>query len=74
MGAVCSILLELFTILQTSFSLHFRRTYDFDDDDDDKLQEEAMTWQAADFYDSGIQKLAPRFNKFLDNAGEYVEK
>ena len=35
-----------------------------------------MTWfkgQAADFYDSGIQKLVPRLNKCLDNAGGYVE-
>jgi hypothetical protein len=30
--------------------------------------------QAAHFYDSGIQKLAPRLNKCLDNAGDYVEK
>ena len=29
---------------------------------------------AADFYDSGIQKLFPRLNKYLDNAGDYVEK
>jgi len=29
---------------------------------------------AADFYDSGIQKLVPRLNKCLDNAGDYVEK
>jgi hypothetical protein len=46
-------------------------------DDDDDLQEEVMTWfkrQAADFYDSGIQKLVRRLNKCLDNAGEYVEK
>jgi hypothetical protein len=46
-------------------------------DDDDEVQEEVMTWfkrQAADFYDSGIQKLVPRLNKFLDNAGDYVEK
>jgi hypothetical protein len=31
-------------------------------DDDDEVQEEVMTWfkgQAADFYDSGIQKLVP---------------
>jgi hypothetical protein len=36
-----------------------------------------MTWfkkLAADFYVSGIQKLVPRFNKCLDNAGDYVEK
>ena len=47
------------------------------DDDDDEVQEEVMTWfkgQAADFYDSGIQELFPRLNKFLDKAGDYVEK
>jgi len=41
------------------------------------LQEEVMTWfkeLAADFYDSGVQKLVPRLNKCLDNAGDYVEK
>ena len=46
-------------------------------DDDDEMQEEVMTWfkvQAADFYDSGIKKLVPRLNKYLDNAGDYVEK
>jgi hypothetical protein len=45
--------------------------------DYDKVQEEVLTWfkgQAADFYDSGIQKLVPRLNKCLDNAGDYVEK
>ena len=30
--------------------------------------------QAADFYDSGIQKLVPKLNKCLDNAGDCVEK
>ena len=46
-------------------------------EDDDEVQEEVMTWfkgQAEDFYDSGIQKLTPRLNKCLDNAGDYVEK
>ena len=46
-------------------------------DDDDEMQEEVLTWfrgQAADFYDSGIQKLVPRLNKCLDNAGDCVEK
>jgi hypothetical protein len=41
------------------------------------VQEEVMTWlkgQAADLYESGIQKLVPRLNKGLDNAGYYVEK
>jgi hypothetical protein len=39
------------------------------------VQEEVMTWfkgQAADFYDSGIKKLVPRLNKYLDNAGDFV--
>jgi len=46
-------------------------------DDDDEVQEEVMTWfkwQAADFYDSGIQKPVPKLNKCLDNASDYVEK
>jgi len=44
---------------------------------DDDVREEVMMWfkgQAANFYDSGIQKLVPRLNKCLDNAGDYVEK
>jgi len=46
-------------------------------DNDDEVQAEFMTWfkgQAADFYDSGIQRLVPRLNKCLDNAGDYVKK
>jgi hypothetical protein len=42
---------------------------------DDEVQEEVMTWfngQAADFYDSGIQKLVPGLNKCLDSASDYV--
>ena len=45
-------------------------------DDDDEVQE-VMTWfkgLAVDFHDSAIQKLVPRLNKYLDNAGDYVEK
>jgi hypothetical protein len=41
-------------------------------DDDDEVQEVVMTWfkgQAADFYDSGIQKLVLKLNKCLENAG-----
>jgi len=46
-------------------------------EDDGEVQEEVMTWfkvLAADFYDSGIQKLVPGLNKCLDNAGDYVQK
>ena len=45
--------------------------------DDDYEVQEVMAWfrgLAADFYDSGKQKLVPRLNKCLDNAGDYVEK
>ena len=45
-------------------------------DDDDEVQE-VMTWfkgQAADFYNSGIQKLVPKINNCVDNAGDCVEK
>jgi hypothetical protein len=43
----------------------------------DEVQEEVMTWfkvQVADLYVSGIQNLVPGLNKYLDNAGDYVEK
>jgi len=46
-------------------------------DDDDEVQEEVLTWfkvQAAEFYDSGIQKLIPRLNKYLGNPGDYIGK
>jgi len=46
-------------------------------DNYDEVQEEVMSWfkgQAADFYDSGIQKLIPRLNECLDNAGDCIEK
>ena len=42
-----------------------------------RCKKKSMTWfkgLAADFYDSGIQRLVPRLNKCLDNAGDYVEK
>jgi hypothetical protein len=46
-------------------------------DDDEEVQEDVMAWfkgQAAEFYDSGIQKLVPGLNKRMHNAGDYVEK
>jgi hypothetical protein len=46
-------------------------------DDDNEVQEEVMTWfkgHVVDFCNSGIQKLVPRLNKCLNNAGDYVEK
>jgi hypothetical protein len=33
-----------------------------------------ITSQAAAFYEEGIQKLVPHYDKCLNNGGEYVEK
>jgi histone-lysine N-methyltransferase SETMAR len=44
---------------------------------DDNDVQEFMTWfkgQAAYFCNLGIQKLLPRFNKCLNNGGDYTEK
>ena len=40
--------------------------------DDDGGLEDAV--QAVAFYEKGIQKLVPRYDKCLNNGGEYVEK
>ena len=45
--------------------------------DDDDLKDEVQKWltsQAATFYEEGIQKLVPHYNKCLNNGSEYVEK
>jgi histone-lysine N-methyltransferase SETMAR len=45
--------------------------------DDSEVKEAVNTWfasQAASFYDAGIQKLMPRYDKCLNNGGHYVEK
>jgi hypothetical protein len=55
--------------IQATFSKKFNS--------DNELQEEVVMCfrgQAADVCDSGIQKLFPRLNKYLDSAGDYVEK
>jgi hypothetical protein len=62
------------------FSPHSKRVFFatfLNPSNDDEVQEEVMTWfkgQAADFYVSRIKKLVPGLNKYLDNAGDYVEK
>ena len=46
-------------------------------DDDDDLKDAVQKWltsQAAVFYEEGIQKLVPRYDKCLTNGGEYVAK
>jgi hypothetical protein len=43
----------------------------------DKAKEAINTWfasQAASFYDTGIQKLVLRYNKCLNNGGNYTKK
>jgi hypothetical protein len=36
--------------------------------------QEWLTLQAAAFYEEGIQKLVPRYGKWLNNGGKYAEK
>ena len=46
-------------------------------DDDDDLKDAVQKWltsQATTFYEEGIQKLVPRYDKCLNSGGEYVEK
>jgi transposase len=43
----------------------------------DELMEGVKTWQssqAADFSDIGIQKLIPRYDKWLNSSCDYIEK
>jgi histone-lysine N-methyltransferase SETMAR len=45
--------------------------------DDNEVKEAINTWfasQAASFYDAGIQKLVPSYDRCLNNGGNYVEK
>jgi len=47
----------------------------FDGDDDLKYAvQKWLTWQAAAFYEEGIQKLVSRYDKCLNNGGKHVEK
>jgi hypothetical protein len=44
---------------------------------DEEVKEAVNTWlalQVASFYDAGIQKLVPRYNKCLNNGGNYVRR
>jgi hypothetical protein len=43
---------------------------------DGKVKEAINKWfasQVASFYDAGIQKLVPRYDKCLNNVGKYVK-
>ena len=45
--------------------------------EDDEVKKAISAWlqsQASSFYDEGIQKLVPRYDKCLNNGGNYVEK
>jgi hypothetical protein len=33
-----------------------------------------LSSQAADFFDTGIQKLIPRYDKYLTSGSDYIEK
>jgi hypothetical protein len=44
---------------------------------DDEVKEAINAWfasQVASFCDAGIQKLVSRYDKCLDNGGNYVQK
>jgi hypothetical protein len=43
----------------------------------EKLMEGVKTWlgsMAADFFDTGIQKLIPQYDKCLNSGSDYAEK
>jgi hypothetical protein len=45
--------------------------------EDGEVKKAVNTWfpsQVATFYDAGIQELVPRYDKCLNNGGNYVEK
>jgi hypothetical protein len=66
---------DLHVFLHLKTFLSGRRFHD--DDDDDEVKEAVNTWfasQAASFYDAAIQKLVPRYDRSLNNDGNYVEK
>jgi len=47
----------------------------FDDDSDLKVAvQKWLTSQAVAFYEEGVQKFVPRYDKCLNNGSEYVEK
>ena len=59
------------------FFLHLKKFLGgkrFDDDDLKDAVQKWLTSQAATFYEHGIQKLVPCYDKCLNNGGEYVEK
>jgi histone-lysine N-methyltransferase SETMAR len=44
-----------------------------EDDDVKEAVHTRFSSQAASFYDAGIQNLVPRYDKCLNNGGNYVE-
>jgi hypothetical protein len=44
------------------------------DEDIKRAVQKWLSSQAATFYDDGIQKLVSRYDKCLNNGGNYVEK
>ena len=58
--------------------LHLKKFLSGERFENDREAEMVVTqWfqsQAADFYDTGIQKLVPRYDKCLNSGGDYVEK
>jgi hypothetical protein len=61
---------HLFTYLKNWLgSQHFNNSKE--------LMEGVETWlssQVADFFDTGIQKVTPRYDRFLSSGGDCIEK
>jgi hypothetical protein len=58
-------------------SLHLKTFLGGQQFHDDDAKESVNTWftsHAASFYNAGIQKLVPHYNKSLYNVGNYVKK
>jgi hypothetical protein len=58
----------------TPESKHQFLHWQHDEDDLKNAVQKWLTSQAAAFNEEGIQKLVPRYDKCLNNGGEYVEK
>ena len=57
--------------------LHLKKFLGSNQFDDNDLKDAVQKWltlQVAAFYEEGIQKLVPHYDKCLNNGGKYVEK
>jgi len=64
--------------LNTHLFMHLKQWFASQSfEDDDRLKTGVTTWfksLVADFFDTGIRKLVPRYQKCVEVRGDYVEK